>query len=83
MPMVRHEAVRKKCHVASLHGFLEQPDEGGAIQRIFKKHGAFGGSVEYVKHQPRRPLSHTSRHEGLSEATPMPQAWVVASVLQK
>ena len=83
MPMVRHDAVRKKCHVASLDRFLEQRDERRVVGRILKKHRAFGGSIEYVKHEPRGPFSHASRHQALFEATPMPQAALVASVLQK
>jgi len=82
MPMVRHDAVRKKCDVAAVHGFLEEADEGRVIERIFKKHGAFGCSVEYVKDQSRGSFPSSSRHGAIRKATSMPLARI-ASVLGK
>ena len=82
MPMVRHDAVRKKCDVAAVHCFLEQADEGRVVERIVKKHGAFGCSVEYVKHQSRGSFPPSSRHGSIRKATSMPLARV-ASVLEK
>ena len=80
MPMVRHDAVRKKLNVASVHRFLEQSDEGRIVARIFKKNRAFGCSVEDVEDQSCGSFSYSSRHGAVHEATPVPRA-CIASVL--
>ncbi len=82
MPMVRHDAVRKKRNVAPVHRFLEQSDEGGVVTRIFEKNRTFGCSVEYMEDQARGSFSYSSRHGAVHEATSMPWA-CDASVLEK
>ena len=82
MTMVRHDAVRKKCNVAAVHRFLEQPDEGRVVARILEKNRAFGCSIEDMKDQSRGSFSYSSRHGVVREATSMPRTYD-PSVLEK
>jgi hypothetical protein len=62
MPMVRHDAVGKKCDAGALHRFLEKRLEGRVIARILEKDGAFGCSIKDVKYDPRRSVPFPSWH---------------------
>ena len=72
MPMVWHDAVRKKCDSVTRHGFLQEPLEGGIVACIFKKSRAFGCPIEDMKDQSRFAFPFPSRHSCLVEATSMP-----------
>jgi hypothetical protein len=72
MPMVRHDAVRKKCDLHPAGGLREEPFEGGVIARIMKKDRAFGRSVQDVKYKSWRSLPASSRHGRLAEAIGVP-----------
>jgi len=82
MPMVRHDAVRKKCYRVTPDGFFEHLFECRVVAGIVKEDGAFGCPVQYVKHQSRSSLSRPSRHDGSAEAILMPNR-CRPSVLEK
>ena len=79
MPVVRHDAVRKKCNVAAPKGIREQGDERGVVSNVMKKHRAFSCSIDYVEYQTRRALSPSSRHDDGARQSRYPP--VRASVL--
>ncbi len=82
MPMVRHDAVRKNCHVDTRDGFVEQVLEREIVAGIMEKNRAFGRSIQYVEYQSGGVFPLSSRHSGMTEAIPVPGC-SLASVLNK
>ena len=80
--MIRHDAVRKKCHVDPLDGFLEQVLEREVVAGIMEKNRAFGRSIQYVEYQPGGLFPLSPWHGGMTEANAVPGC-SFASVLNK
>jgi len=72
MPMVWHDAVRKKCNLVARDGFLQKALERGIVACIFEKSRAFGCPIEDMEDHSRFAFPFPSRHSRLVAATSMP-----------
>jgi len=73
MPMVWHDAVRKKRRVLSFNGLLQNLDEGGVLVRIVEKCEALCRSIEQVERNLPRGVTVSSGHAACELANVMPQ----------
>lgn len=82
MPMIGHDAVRKKCNVDALDGFLEQVFKCEVVLGVMEKKRAFGRSIENVKHHSGGAFPASSRHCAAYKAMGVP-GLCLATVLKK
>jgi len=83
--MVRHQAVREKCHVITFESGGEHVLERDVIRGCLEKLGAFCRSVHDMKDHTGRKYSSASCHEDVIDATVVPHVgfFRIASVLIK
>jgi len=85
MPMVRHHAVREKCHLVAFDSGGQQVLERNVVRGCLEKLGAFRCPVHDMKDHTGRKYSSASCHEDLIDATVVPHVGFsrIASVLIK
>ena len=72
MPMVRHDAVRKKCHVDALDGFFEQVFKREIVAGVMKEQRPFRRSIQHVKNHSCGAFPVPSGHGVSPEAIGVP-----------
>ena len=72
MPMVRHQAVRKKCNVEAARGRDEDRLERAVVGVAVEKTALSGAAVHDVEDHPGREESMASRHDRDDGATDVP-----------
>ena len=77
MPMVGHDAVRKKCDLHSADGIFKEPLEGGVVTGFVKKNSTFSRAIKDVEHKSRRALATSSNHGHLGKAIAVPKRSVL------
>ena len=72
MPMVRHDAVRKKCDLPAADGLYQELLESGVIAGFVEKNRAFSRPIKDMEHNSWRSLTASSGHHRFAKAIAMP-----------
>lgn len=73
MPMIRHDAVRKKCDVLSIDGSAQHVLERVVIPDVVKQTRLFRSSVDDVKYEAGSGHTRAPWHDGVINASAVPR----------